>query len=113
MAFGALLGASTYVCMNVVGMIIQLKPAGPMQANPAVVRDIAGYLVLLLCMLPIFTSGLSRSWVITLNSLYAALTGMSAPLPALPFHKRCICLHAYVYVCQLRNQAVVVAMAEL
>eukprot|EP00892_Ulva_mutabilis_P007411 jgi/Ulvmu1/5041/UM021_0058.1 len=74
MAFGALLGASTYVCMNVIGMIIQLPPSGPMPANPAVVRDIAGYLVLLLCLLPIFTSGLSRSMVIILNSLYAGLT---------------------------------------
>lgn len=76
MAFGALLGASTYVCMNVIGMIILLKPSGPMQANPALIRDVAGYLVLLLLMLPIFISGLSRFWVTVLNSAYAALTGV-------------------------------------
>lgn len=88
MAFGALLGASTYVCMNVVGMVILLKPKGPMQANLALVRDVAGYLILLLVMLPIFMSGLSRFWVIVLNGMYAALTGVrlrTAPVAALPF----------------------------
>lgn len=77
MAFGALLGASTYVCMNVIGMIILLKPSGPMRADPALIRDIAGYLLLLLLTLPIFITGLSWSWVLVLNGVYAALTGVT------------------------------------
>lgn len=79
MAFGALLGASTYVCMNVVGMIISMKPTSPMQANLALIRDIAGYLLMLLVLVPVFIFGLSRFWVIVLNGLYAALT---SALPA-------------------------------
>jgi hypothetical protein len=74
MAFGALLGAGAYVCMNVIGMIIRLKPKAAMQATPALVRDIFSLLAILCCLFPIFLSGLTWKWVVVLNGTYALLT---------------------------------------
>jgi Ca2+/Na+ antiporter len=74
MAYGALLGAAAYVCMNVIGMIILLKPKVAMQATPALVRDIFSFLGMLCLLFPIFLSGLSWEWVLVLNGSYAILT---------------------------------------
>lgn len=74
MAFGALLGAGVYVCMNVIGMIILLQPKVDMQATPALIRDIVSFLVILCCLFPIFLTGLTWKWVLVLNCTYALLT---------------------------------------
>ena len=75
MAFGALLGAGAYVCMNVIGMIILFKPKAAMQATPALLRDILSFLGILCFLFPIFMSGLTWKWVVILNGTYAVLTG--------------------------------------
>lgn len=75
MAFGALLGAGAYVCMNVIGMIILLKPKVAVQATPALLRDILSFLGILCFLFPIFVSGLTWKWVVILNGAYALLTG--------------------------------------
>jgi Ca2+/Na+ antiporter len=78
MAFGALLGASAYVCMNVIAMIIRLKPKGPVQATPALLRDIISYGAMLCLLFPIFLSGLTREWMLVLSGSYALLTGAAS-----------------------------------
>jgi len=78
MAYGALLGAGAYVCMYVVGAILALKPIGALQANVALVRDVASYLVLLLLLLPAFIWGLTLGTVLLMTAFYLALTGVAS-----------------------------------
>lgn len=75
MAYGSLLGAGVYVCMYVVGAVLELRPAGALHANVALVRDVASYLVLLLLLLPAFIWGLTLGTVLLMTAFYIALTG--------------------------------------
>jgi Ca2+/Na+ antiporter len=79
MEYGALLGAGAYVCMYVIGLVIQIPPEEAMHANPALVRDVSSYLLLLCLTFPIFLNGLSLRWVLLLNGVYALLTGGALP----------------------------------
>lgn len=75
MAYGSLLGGGTYVCMYVVGAVLALKPTGTLDANVALVRDVASYLILLLLLLPVFVWGLTLGSVLLIMAFYVVLTG--------------------------------------
>jgi Sodium/calcium exchanger protein len=82
MAYGALLGAGSFVNMFVVGSILQSKPASSVQANPALIRDISSYLVMLGLLLPAFLSGLTLTNALAMVGFYALLLGAPGSLPS-------------------------------
>lgn len=75
MAYGELLGAACFVCMFVIGSILELAPDGSMLANTAVVRDVAGLLTLCGLLVPTLLHGLSLGSMLLLLCTYLALTG--------------------------------------
>jgi ABC-type spermidine/putrescine transport system permease subunit II len=88
MAYGAVLGAGSYVCMYVVGVILARRPETALNANTALVRDIVSFLILLGMLIPAFLSGLSLKLVILMNGFYVLLTGV---LLAVILHTRHVC----------------------
>lgn len=75
MAYGAMLGAGAFVCMFVVGLILSKAPAEPLAVNPALVRDVGGYMVILLLLLPTFSHGLTAVHVVAMAGFYVILAG--------------------------------------
>lgn len=75
MAYGAMLGAGSFVCMFVVGLILSKPPAESLAVNPAMVRDVGGYMVTLLLLLPTFSHGLTVVHVVAMASFYVILVG--------------------------------------
>jgi Ca2+/Na+ antiporter len=77
MAYGSILGATAYVCMFVVGIVLCAPPHGPLKANTALVRDIISLVAVLLLLLLVFVKGLTMASVVLMAVFYALLTGAS------------------------------------
>jgi hypothetical protein len=75
MAYGALLGAGSFVCMFVVGSVLRRKPACATPANAALVRDVCGYLCMLLFLVPAFKFGMSVVNALAMVAFYLVLLG--------------------------------------
>lgn len=95
MAYGALLGAGSFVNMYVVGSILRSCAPQGVPTNVALLRDIASYLAMLALLVPAFTLGLSLANVVAMASLYATVLGKPPPTPA------CVCRSAQAHALTL------------